>query len=26
MLDPIDFARLYTQNLALGQLQTGPTN
>jgi preprotein translocase subunit SecB len=26
MLDPIDFARLYTQNLAGGQLQAGPTN
>ena len=26
MLDPIDFARLYTQNLASGQLQAGPTN
>ena len=26
MLDPIDFARLYTQNLARGQLQAGPTN
>jgi len=26
MLDPIDFARLYAQNLASGQLQAGPTN
>jgi preprotein translocase subunit SecB len=26
MLDPIDFARLYKQNLARGQLQAGPTN
>jgi preprotein translocase subunit SecB len=26
MLDPIDFGRLYTQNLARGQSQTGPTN
>src|SRR5262249_6181199 len=26
MLDPIDFARLYAQNLASGQLQVGPTN
>ena len=26
MLDPIDFARLYTQNLARGQLQAAKTN
>ena len=26
MLDPIDFGRLYTQNLARGQSQAGPTN